>query len=73
MMDTRLIAVKSETDIPAGYRDTAISRLLRYHNLDIKPEACEAAELLIVMCMDNRQRMALPRNFAFSSATPAQG
>ena len=65
MMDTRLIAVTSESDIPARYRDTAISRLLRHHNLDIKPEAREAAELLIVMCMDSRQQLGLPKNFAF--------
>lgn len=64
-MNTGLISVNSECDIPAAYRDTVISRLLRYHNLDIRPAAHETAELLIIMCMDNRQRMGLPRNFAF--------
>lgn len=64
-MDPRLIAVNSESDMPDAYRGTSISRLLRYHNLDIRKQAHETPELLIVMCMDSRQRMRLPRNFAF--------
>ena len=64
-MNTRLITVNSESDIPVVYRDTVISRLLEYHNLNIRPEVHETPELLIVMCMDSRQRMRLPRNFAF--------
>jgi len=64
-MDTRLITIKSESDMPAAYHGTPVSRLLMYHNLDAGGGAHEKPELLIVMCMDSRQRMRLPRNFAF--------
>lgn len=64
-MNTGLISISSESDIPAAYRGTSVSRLLRYHNLDIRNQAHKTPELLIVMCMDSRQRMRLPRNFAF--------
>lgn len=64
-MDTRIIAVKSESDIPAEYRGTPVSRLLRYHNLAAAGEAHAGAELLIIMCMDSRQQLGLPQNFAF--------
>lgn len=64
-MDNRLIGVKSESDMPAAWRGTAVSRLLMYHNLDGSGGTHEKPELLIVMCMDSRQRMKLPRNFAF--------
>src|SRR3990172_8626054 len=64
-MDTRLIAVKSESDMPAAYRGTPVSRLFMYHKLDGGGGTHEKPEVLIIMCMDSRQRMRLPRNFAF--------
>ena len=64
-MNKRLITVKSESNIPVKYLDTAIEKLLKYHNLNFKSEGNETAELLTVMCMDNRQMMRLPRNFSF--------
>lgn len=64
-MDRRLIAVKSESDIPAEYRCTPVSRLFLSHNLKSTFGANSAAELAIVTCMDSRLRIRLPHNFAF--------
>lgn len=61
----RLIEIRSREDIPAPYRDTAIGRLLEYHNLDRSFDSYTAAELLIGMCMDNRKHLHIPDNFAY--------
>jgi len=57
--------VKDETDIPVGYRNTPIARLILYYNLSLSPESYDQAEVLVLMCMDNRQVLRLPRNFSF--------
>src|SRR6187455_570718 len=61
----RLIPVLTKEDIPAEYRDTAIGRLLEYHDLGRPFDTYQSAELLIGMCMDNRKHMTIPDNFAF--------
>src|SRR5213596_899518 len=61
----RLAPVESGDDIPAEYRDTAIGRLLEYHNLDRPHDTYATAQLLIGMCMDNRKHLHIPDNFAF--------
>lgn len=61
----RLIPVLSKEDIPEKYRDTAIGRLLEYHDLGRPFDTYQSAELLIGMCMDNRKHMTIPDNFAF--------
>jgi len=61
----RLIPVLTKEDIPAEYRDTAIERLLEYHDLGRPFDTYQSAELLIGMCMDNRKHMTIPDNFAF--------
>ena len=60
-----LIAVKRVEDIPAEYRNTPISLLLEYHNLDLKFDNYSKAQLLIGMCMDNRKHLHMPDNFSF--------
>ena len=60
-----LIAVKRVEDIPAEYRNTPISLLLEYHNLDLKFDNYSKAQLLIGMCMDNRKHLHMPDNFAY--------
>ncbi len=57
--------VKDEMDIPEVYRNTPIARLILYHNLGLSPESYDQAEVLVLMCMDNRQALRLPRNFSF--------
>lgn len=64
-MRKRLIPVKDERDIPKTYRNTPIERLFQRHNLGAPMENHERAELLILMCMDGRQELRLPGNFAF--------
>ena len=61
----RMTPVKSISDIPAEYRDTAIGLLLEYHNLDRPYDVYDSAQLLIGMCMDNRKHLHIPDNFAF--------
>ncbi|HEX6288841.1 MAG TPA: carbonic anhydrase [Herpetosiphonaceae bacterium] len=61
----RLVAVRTADDVFPEYRDTAIGRLLEYHNLERPFEAYTSAQLLIGMCMDNRKHLRIPDNFAF--------
>ena len=61
----KLISVQTENDILPQYRNTPISKLLEYHNLDRKFETYQKAELLVGMCMDNRKHLHMPDNFAF--------
>ncbi|MFW6079143.1 MAG: carbonic anhydrase [Gemmatimonadota bacterium] len=61
----RLIAVDVPGDVPSEYRDSAIGRLLAYHNLGERGERYERPELLVGMCMDYRKRLRIPENFAF--------
>ncbi len=61
----RLIAVRDPDDIPSRWRDTPIGRLLEYHNLDRPFDSYDRAALLIGMCMDHRNQLRLPDQFAF--------
>lgn len=60
-----LVAVDRPEDILPRYRGTPVGRLLAYQNLGAPLEPFERAELLVGMCMDNRQQLRLPGNFAF--------
>lgn len=60
-----MIIVKDEMDIPEIYRNTPIEKLLLYHNLGFPPDRYERADVLVLMCMDNRQALRLPQNLAF--------
>lgn len=61
----RLIEVKTKVDIPAKYKGTAIELLLEYQNLERPLDVCNAPQLLVGMCMDNRKHLRIPDNFAF--------
>ena len=61
----RLLSVSSASDIPDQYRNTPISLLLEYHNLGREHASHERAELLIGMCMDNRNQLRIPNKFSF--------
>jgi len=49
-------------DIPECYRHTPIEKLLLYHNLNYPFDSYNNAEMLILMCIDNRIMLRLPDN-----------
>lgn len=61
----RLIEVNAVHDILPEYRNTAISLLLEYHNLNKTFCNYKQAQLLIGMCIDNRKSLWIPENFAY--------
>jgi len=64
-MSERLINISKVSDIFPEYIDTPISMLLEYHNLKRPFEPHTQAEILIGMCMDNRNHIRIPGHFAF--------
>ena len=60
-----LIPVEKTSDILPAVRDTPIQTLLRYHNLGAPHLTYDKAELLVGMCMDHRERLRIPENFAY--------
>jgi carbonic anhydrase len=64
-MTSRFISIRDEKHIPEVYRNTPVGRLFQYHNLGVPWDSYEKAELLIMMCMDGRQILRLPKNFSF--------
>ena len=53
----RLAEIQTYDDIFPEYHDTPIGRLLEYHNLNREHDIFEKAELLIGMCIDNRENL----------------
>jgi len=60
-----LISVAQFNDIPAPLQNTAVGRLLTYHNLGHAFQHHDRPELLIVTCMDHRLGLRTPDSFAF--------
>jgi carbonic anhydrase len=58
-------AIKTLEDIKPKYRNTPISLLAEYHNLNRQYDSYTKAEILVGMCMDNRKRLRIPDNFAY--------
>ena len=61
----RIIDITQKSDIFPEYRNTPISDLLEYHNLNRSHDKYTDAKLLIGMCMDNRKKLRIPNNFSF--------
>ncbi len=61
----RIIPVKTINDIFPEYRNTPVSMLLEYHNLNRALDEHIKAQVLIGMCMDNRKHLRMPDNFAY--------
>jgi carbonic anhydrase len=61
----RLIAIKEQNDIFKEYQNTPIGLLLEYHNLGKIFEKHTVAQLLVGMCMDNRNQLRIPNNFTY--------
>lgn len=64
-MTPSLRDIDTRDDIPADLRGTAVGDLLEYHNLGRAPTPASTPSLLIGMCMDNRNQLRIPSNFAF--------
>jgi hypothetical protein len=56
----RLIRITKPEDVFPQYRNTPISMLLEYHNLNREFETYSQAQMLISMCMDNRNTLTSP-------------
>lgn len=56
--------IESLSDISPEIRGTPIEDLLRYHNLGATHSPYSQAEVLVGMCMDHRERLSFPENFA---------
>jgi carbonic anhydrase len=65
-----LIPVTGPSDIHPTFRGTAIADLLAYHNFDRTHELYSTAPLVIGMCMDHRERLRIPKNFAYILRSP---
>lgn len=61
----RIVPIKSKGDIFHQYQQTPIEKLLEYHNLDRPLDTTTQAQMLIGMCMDNRNHLRIPENFAY--------
>ena len=61
----RLVKITSPEDIFPEYRQTPVGLLLEYHNLNKPFDSCVKANILIGMCMDNRNHLHIPDNFAY--------
>jgi len=60
-----LIGVRQFNDIPGPLQNTMVGRLLAYHNLGHAFQHHDRPELLIIMCMDYRESLRIPDNFAY--------
>ena len=67
----RVVPIFSPISLSPQYRGTPIERLFEYHNLKHRAPRYERAELLVCMCMDNRNLLEIPENFAFIIRTAA--
>jgi carbonic anhydrase len=62
---SQVIAVNCCEDIPDQYRNSPFELLLEYHNLQKPYGTYVQAKLLVGMCIDNRNCLRLPDNFAY--------
>jgi carbonic anhydrase len=60
-----IIPVNYQADIFESYQDTPVGALLEYHNLGRALGVAPAPKLLIGMCMDHRNALRIPPDFAF--------
>ena len=61
----KLLKLSSESNIPAKILHTPFADLIRYHNFSRESKNYDKAELIIVMCMDNRKQLNLPKKFTY--------
>lgn len=61
----KLVKISREEDIPQKYANTPVGDLIRYHNFNMPFKVYDKAQVLVGMCMDNRNQLNIPPNFAF--------
>lgn len=61
----KLVKMVKEEDIPKKYVDSPIGELIRYHNFNMPFKKHYKAQVLVGMCMDNRNQLNMPPNFAY--------
>ncbi len=64
----RIVPIKNKTDIFPQYLQSPIEKLLEYHNLDRPLDTTIKAQMLIGMCMDNRNHLRIPETLRTLSA-----
>ena len=60
-----IVPVRTYSDIASEWQGTPIGDLLSYHNLGSAPRTYDKASVLVGMCMDHRERLRIPENFAY--------
>ena len=61
----KLIEINNLGELPENIKNTPVGDLIKYQNFKATPKDYERAELVIVMCMDNRKQLDIPNKFAF--------
>jgi carbonic anhydrase len=61
----RIIPVEKYEDIPEIYKNTPIEDLICYQDLEKPFGNYDSARILVGMCMDNRNHLRIPGNFAY--------
>lgn len=64
-----LVKISDEKELFSKYGDTPIEQLFKYHNFGYTFEKSSKAELLVGMCMDNRNQLKIPNNFVYTLRT----
>lgn len=64
-----LVKISDENELFSKYKNTPIEQLFKYHNFEYTFEKSSKAELLVGMCMDNRNQLKIPNNFAYTLRT----
>jgi carbonic anhydrase len=62
---TAILPVNYRSDILPEYQGTPVGLLLEYHNLERALGSGPGRQLLIGMCMDSRNTLRIPPDFAF--------
>lgn len=60
----KLIEIKEINNIPENLKNTPIEDLIKYQNFSTSHKSYEKAELIVVMCMDNKICLNTPDKFA---------
>jgi carbonic anhydrase len=70
-LNHQLTPVRTEADILPAWRDTPVGDLLRFHNLGAPHRDYSQPALVLGICMEIRQSLALPPGFAHVLRTAA--
>lgn len=63
-MDKLILPLMSESDIEPSLANTPIAELIQYHNFQAPFRSYQQATVLVGTCMDHREGLRLPEQFA---------